>query len=208
MKVKVKFSLSVGMWILAWIMAIVGGFSYDRKFILFAMTASFIGDLSLMWYGMGGRHRKSKYFILGMVSFAVAHLLYSEAFSSRITNVNTDAAFIGVGLAALLLFVSSLVLVFSTGIFLSPMPNTKDKEIFLVGGILYCFILLTNMISIFVYSCSTKTIFAFLPAAGIVLFLVSDYLIAVRELLNRRSKKFQRWIWILYVMGQTMIIIS
>ena len=200
MKVKVKFSLSFGMWILAWIMAIVGGFSYDRKFILFAMTASFIGDLYLMWYGMGGRHRKSKCFVGGIISFGIAHIFYSTAFLTRIF---IEDYFINVGsLWGIILgiFVASTLI----GVFLYKLDRVINFSLRL-PVFLYATIIGVTISIIYWHSFIGRVIF---PAIGITLFAISDFLIGIREFMKVRTKNIQRWIWILYVTGQTMLIIS
>lgn len=206
MKVKAKFSLSFGMWILAWIMAIVGGFSYDRKFILFAMTASFIGDLFLMWYGIGGKYRKSKYFIWGMLSFAIAHIFYAKAFGSRFPKLNLDAIFGFV--TGILIFFYVLMRFFFIVKEKLLYSKSKQNTKILLFVILYLVIFLIDFTTIFGYLVYDFGVRSCFTAFGIASFLLSDCWIGYRELCKDRSQKIQRQIWFLYVLGQTLLIIS
>jgi len=198
MKPEVKFSLSASLWMLAFILDVVSGFSYNRTLFALAMTFAFAGDVWLLMYG---KNRKVKtYFIIGLVSFAMAHVIYAQGFLNRLT-ASQLAARPGETGEGLILYMFLVLLPTAPLMTL----NIKIDNRLLIGSYVYWAIIVYAFMTIWEYSIVTTKV---LPGIGISLFLISDLMIAVREFLGVRTRKIDIGIWTLYVAGQVMLLIG
>ena len=200
MKPITKFFWSLCMLILALVLAILQNWVTERVLILCAMGMAFIGDMCLMTYGVKGGSRKLRFFIAGMIHFALAHIIYAVSFIIRV-DVNELARCTP---GFLLGYIVMTGLITSTTEFLLK-SGKRINNILFKYCMFYSTIIGLATIVIFGYSFATAS---YLPAIGITLFFVSDCLIAIRELIKVKNRKIQTWIWILYVTGQTLLIIG
>lgn len=195
----VKFVLSLGIWILALVMTGVGRWSIDRILIFAAVTFAFVGDVFLLLYGMKENNRDKKYFLLGLVSFAITHILYSFAFFYRIAFTDTDSVMYLYGfLIGMIMYIVICVVFFK---------KFSGKISFELELWVYAYVVIIGAAVVMSYGCAFANTH-FLPAIGITLFAFSDFLICIREFGKVRTKFIQRSIWLLYVVGQIMIIIG
>lgn len=204
MKTRVRFFVSLGMLVFALVMATINNWTTDRALLFMAMVFSFGGDLLRMNIGDSQRFWNFSNISLSMFAFMMAHLIYAAGFTYRLDDVGKiENIYIGytLGLATF------CILVFGTVYKISMLGNTVNKG-FAILCMIYSVVVGYNMIKIFVYSVTTNEKLFFLPPIGIVLFFLSDCLIAIKELLQISSDRMETWIWILYVSGQMMILIG
>ena len=172
--------------------------SNARTLCFYAATASVFGDLFLMNYqGIPALICKNKNFYVGAFFFAIAHVFYYFTF----LNVVGHNYFIEPNWGGYSILIA-FVIVIPTLIFVL----ANQKTIFKILVISYTCCIFSSMLSIFncAYDLGGRYIFA---CIGIVLFLVSDILILVREKFLD-TKLIRKFIWILYPIGQILIIIN
>jgi len=203
MKSKVKFMLSFGMLVLACVMAILNDWTVDRRLILLAVMFSFFGDMFLMNFARPQSLKNFPNFGLGMLAFAMAHICYAQAFSARLNILEMRTVYLGY----LYGFFVFCMIAFVTLYKIATAGKKLDKGL-LIACLAYCTVIGYNMIRIFGYSIATNRPLFVLPALGISLFFISDCLIALKKLLKTKSDMMEVGIWILYVVGQTMMIIG
>lgn len=169
------------------------------KFIcIFAMIFSSIGDIMLMNLKVITRHVKADIFLVGMLSFGVAHLLYILLYTRKAFELNCKINEGTIIAAFAVLSVIILLIVLCIAKRSLPLP-------FVFVGILYILILSTNLsvVSTIAFSTGGKN---YLTLLGATAFFVSDLIIAFNKVNNRSG--FQLPIWILYVTGQLFLIIG
>lgn len=172
--------------------------SLPRETCMYAILLSTLADLVLMNYrGIPKMVFKKANFGVGAFLFGIVQILYHICFlrvmgiSALVTlnHAGYVALFIGVLVIPSLLFIMS-----------------ERNHIYIIGVLIYSICLLFNMMTIFnaAYMLGNRHIFA---AIGIVLFMVSDMFILIRE--NMKDSTFVRkLIWIFYPLGQIMIILG
>ena len=172
--------------------------SLPRETCMYAILLSTFADLILMNYrGIPKLVFKKANFGVGAFLFGIVQILYHICFlrvmeiSALVTlnHAGYVALFIGVLVIPSLLFIMS-----------------ERNHIYIIGVLIYSICLLFNMMTIFnaAYMLGNRHIFA---AIGIVLFMVSDMFILIRE--NMKDSTFVRkLIWIFYPLGQIMIILG
>lgn len=172
--------------------------SLSRETCMYAILLSTFADLILMNYrGIPKLVFKKANFGVGAFLFGIVQILYHICFlrvmeiSALVTlnHAGYVALFIGVLVIPSLLFIMS-----------------ERNHIYIIGVLIYSICLLFNMMTIFnaAYMLGNRHIFA---AIGIVLFMVSDMFILIRE--NMKDSTFVRkLIWIFYPLGQIMIILG
>ena len=172
--------------------------SLPRETCMCAILLSTLADLVLMNYrGIPKMVFKKANFGVGAFLFGIVQILYHICFlrvmgiSALVTlnHAGYVALFIGVLVIPSLLFIMS-----------------ERNHIYIIGVLIYSICLLFNMMTIFnaAYMLGNRHIFA---AIGIVLFMVSDMFILIRE--NMKDSTFVRkLIWIFYPLGQIMIILG
>ena len=170
--------------------------SLPRETCMYAILLSTFADLILMNYrGIPKLVFKKANFGVGAFLFGIVQILYHICFlrvmgiSALVTlnHAGYVALFIGVLVIPSLLFIMS-----------------ERNHIYIIGVLIYSICLLFNMMTIFnaAYMLGNRHIFA---AIGIVLFMISDIFILIRE--NMKDSTFiRKLIWIFYPLGQLMII--
>ena len=167
---------------------------------LLAMIFSFFGSLFMMRLRLWPKRLLG----LGMLFFAMAHVTYAQGFSSRL--YGEELRHVGPGYIAGFFIFFSLVIVTLCIIIFS--KGKINKGLFL-AFMVYASVLGYNMMKIWGYSvASTGYSLYFLPAVGVTMFLASDCLIAIREMLSVKNKEINRGIWLLYVLGQSLMLIG
>ena len=188
----VTFSLSLLALILfAFFPSLPGGLA------LAAMLISSLADLILMNFrGMGDRAPVDGFLFGGML-FALAHLVYAVAFVCLFLREAggfrlNRGTLIGVGL---FVFVSLLLVVWTR--------LRKTNVAFLPAGVTYLFFLFVDLCAIFTATALGGTLW--LSFAGILLVLLSDWLIMVDKILWIRFPFPTFFIWLTYAPGQLLL---
>ncbi len=76
-----------------------------KKWLLYGLVFSWVGDIILMFADNG-----ELYFIFGLVSFLIAHILFIVLFSKQKSETNkTNKLFFGLGIAFVLLYLVSML---------------------------------------------------------------------------------------------------
>ena len=196
MKNWVKFSLSLGMLLLAVVLTVVNEWSLFNRLLLVAMMFSFLGDLFMMNFLNMRKFINFPLTLLGMVAFGLAHFVYSEAFLLETVSVTgLNMYYILGGILFLIMLIVSYV-VFR-------LVYKKEQKVIFLALVPYTLVVGYNMVIITGFSFSTGI---FLPFVGIILFIISDILIVFRE--TTKLKKLTKWIWLFYVIGQTLMLCS
>ena len=187
----VTFSLSLLAIILfAFFPSLPGGFA------LAAMLVSSLADLILMnFYGMGDAAPIDGFLFGGML-FALAHLLYAVAFVSLTVRKGAFRlnrwTLIALGL---FVFVSLLLVVWT---------RLRQANVgFLPAGVAYLFFLFVDLTTVFTATALGGMVW--LSFAGILLFLLSDWLILVDRVLWIRFPIPTFFIWLTYAPGQLLL---
>lgn len=170
----------------------------SREICMYAILLSTLADLILMNYkGVPKMIFKKANFGVGAFVFGIVQILYHICFL-KIMGMNALINLNSAGYAALfigILTVPSLLFIMS-----------ERNHIYTIGVLIYATCLVLNMMAIFncAYMFGNKYIFA---AMGIVLFMISDIFILIRE--NVKDSAFiRKLIWIFYPLGQLMIILG
>lgn len=203
MKKRAKFSLSASMFLLALMTAAVQNWTMERCTILFATVMAFTGDMFLLVYGSKTKKKDMRMFVLGMVCFIVTHLLYAISFGGRRSDIERESMALGMIVG---LFVSAFFIYLTLS--LVNRKKKKHNKLLYRGCLIYAVIIATSTAIIYGYSFAAIGKFCFLAAFGITSFLASDCLIAIRELLKIDRKKIDKYIWLLYIVGQSLLIIA
>ena len=169
-----------------------------REICMYAILMSTFADLILMNYkGLPKMIFRKANFGVGAFLFGIVQILYHICFlkvmgiSALVTlnHAGYIVLFIGVLVVPLLLLIMS-----------------ERSHIYIIGVLMYSICLLFNMMTIFnaAYMLGNRHIFA---AIGIVLFMISDIFILIRE--NMKDNTFiRKLIWVFYPLGQIMIILG
>lgn len=204
MKNRTKFWLSFSMIILSVAMMILTGPTWHRFFICGAVIAAFIGDLKLMDYGSQmDEEQANEDFIAALKAFSVTHIFYIVGFSFKGLPNSPEDFFSKFGIGIGIGFIIAMIVI---GIFAKKFFGKicfeLEMEVYA-----YAEILCVTLIIIYAYALSN---FRLIPAAvGITLFAISDILIAIREFNSDiKIKNIAKWIWALYITGQTLLILS
>lgn len=197
LRTEFKFNFTLIMLMIAFTLFAFKG-TKARELCFYAVMASTLGDLALMNYNqIPSQLFKGKHFYIGMISFAIAHIFYHFTFTSIMEQTILTTMNVG----------SYIVLMFF--IFLMPviafLPSEKNV-IFKYAAFIYAACILFGMLAIFtcMFEFGGKYI---LSGIGIVLFLISDIFILVREIF-KDSELIRKLIWIFYPIGQLLIIFS
>ena len=170
----------------------------STEICMYAVLLSTLADLILMNYkGLPKIVFQKANFGVGAFLFGMVQILYHFCFLKvmgmraleTLNNAGYFALFIGVLVIPSLLFIMS-----------------ERNHIYIIGVLIYSICLLFNMMTIFnaAYMLGNRHIFA---AIGIVLFMVSDMFILIRENM-KDSTLVRKLIWIFYPLGQIMIILG
>ena len=194
-----KFNCTVLLSLIAIAMFVINPTS-GQKICMCAIFVSTIADLILMDYNnIPSMVFKNKHFYMGMLVFAVTHILYSYCFTKFIMLQDFVIKDIGVALP-----LSVLVMTISVSLwfYLSP----KKSKIFKLASFMYMAIINVTLAVIFVCADLFNGTLVY-AAIGIAMFLVSDMLILIRETIWN-TESIKKAIWIFYPLGQILILCS
>ncbi len=158
--------------------------------VLAALFFGWIGDILLMF-------SRKKWFITGAISFLIGHIFYSWVF---IQSAGGLSAFKFAPIASGLLFLPYLIYIF---IFRKIIGKNVNSIFY--AAILYILVLLLMSYSALIRLWSELNIFTLLSWSGSILFIISDTLIAYRNL-KRKLPGIEAAIIITYIAAQFMII--
>ena len=197
-KIPGKITLSFLMLVYAIILFVVIR-SHDRYICFIAMFFSFIGDIALN-HNPDHSKQTNRDFIIGGVSFIVAHVFYCIAYNSKITISGYEVFNPGTEFAIMiLLFVTAMMIIWN----ISKKNNFINKLFYF--GLAYLWITGINYITIFSYSYSVKGIQS-IAAFGGLMFLASDIIIGMEKFFGLKSKTARELVWWLYPIGQLILI--
>ena len=193
-KIPGKITLSFLMFLFAICMELIFK-TVDRLFCVFAMTFSFLGDIALN-HKKNHDEQSKKDFILGGISFVVAHFCYCIAYYKKIQINNYTVFNIGSVLAIIILIATT---------FLTVITSIEKEQKLIIFGIAYLWLTGINYTTIFSYAFSVKSVES-LAALGGVLFLASDVIIGLEKFSGLKSKLARNLVWYLYPLGQIILI--
>jgi len=174
----------------------------DRLLAMLAMIISTLGDTVLMNFRSLPQKLPFPYFYLGAGLFILAHLVYLIAFDSVLARKGlslVNAGFwMGIALAAAAAF-------FLAVLFLR--TNRAVPALMIAVCALYLVIITANCAVICSYAFSVKS-WQSLAALGAVSFFLSDYIIGLEKLMLLSTPALQKWVWILYPIGQFFILLG
>lgn len=170
--------------------------SVPSEICMYAILLSTLADLILMNYkNVPKMLFKKASFGVGAFLFGIVQILYHVCFL-KIMGMNALDTLNSGGYMAL-----------AIGVFVVPsllFMMSERSNIYTIGVLIYAACILFSMMTIFncAYMFGGKHIFA---AIGIVLFMISDVFILIRE--NMKDSAFiRKLIWIFYPLGQILII--
>ena len=168
------------------------------QWVAFGMFASFIGDLI-----MARLIRLPNRLIAGMIAFTIAHALYINAYTQTMQIISSIEPYnrFNIGLLAGLLFYCSLVL-FG---WLYLVRQSRHARIIKIGSMVY--LLWVCTMASFALALGYALGF-WLTAIGGLLFVISDFIVVVRDVGDKRIQNVNDWVWLTYVGAQMGIIYS
>lgn len=180
----------------SWTIAFWQGFSAPAVWLAAGMTLSFIGDLS-----MAGLLPWRHYLIGGMLSFGIAHICYLASFAG-IANTKgiaiVNSAFI---IGAVLLIVSQ------TWVWRKILRVPDQPQAIVNGSFIYGLLVGGTAVAAAGLWQATGGHW-WLPLAGGLLFVLSDFFIGWSDIGGRRMKSPHLWIWVTYGIAQVCIVYS
>ena len=172
----------------------------EQKICMYAIFVSTLADLVLMdYHGISSFIVGNKRFYVGMLVFAIAHILYIVCFSTIFFKSNVYLA------NANFAMIATLTISFVT-IFLVLKLSEKKKPVFRIAALTYTIIICLDLASIYICADLLNSRYI-LAAVGITLFLISDVLILIRET-TKDTNLIRKLIWIFYPLGQLLIIFN
>ncbi len=166
------------------------------QWVAFGMLASFVGDLI-----MARLIRLPNRLIGGMIAFFIAHALYINAYTQSmqmISSIEPFKRFDAGLLIALLLY--CFLLQFG---WLWLVRNQKRDRVTSIGSLVY--LLWVCTMASFAFALGYALGF-WLTAIGGLLFVISDFIVVVRDVGDKRIKNVNDWVWLTYVGAQAGII--
>jgi len=168
------------------------------QWVAFGMLASFIGDLI-----MAKLIPLPNRLIGGMIAFAIAHLLYINAYIGTIQTISSIEPYnrwttaLSLGLA--------FYAVISIGGWWMLIRNPQKDAATNIGALVYG--MLVGTMAAFALGLASAVGGGFwLTAIGGLLFTSSDFLIGVTDIRGIKIKNANDWIWLTYVLAQAGII--
>ncbi|MDM5153266.1 lysoplasmalogenase [Bacillus sp. DX1.1] len=159
-----------------------------RQWVAIGMTLSTLGDLFMAGLIPFG-HR----LIGGMVAFAIAHCFYVTAFLQ--TGISWTGFWIGIVAYGLFLIIGWFFFI----------RNTKKDKLFTIGALVYG-LWVGGMACVAFALFYANNGMWWIPALGGFLFVISDFIIGVTDIGERKVKYDPLWIWLTYVGAQMCII--
>lgn len=164
----------------------------SRRILLNALIFSWIGDVILIFADIA-----EIYFILGLVSFLIAHITYCVLFNKQIIGeIQINKVLFGLG---------SLVIAFYlTAIILLLMPNLGDLKI---PVIVYAAVISTMLLFAFNGYLIWKKPGALYIFLGAITFVISDSILAFDKF-NAPIEKSSFFIMLTYLVAQYLIVVG
>ncbi|WP_369901197.1 lysoplasmalogenase [Bacillus manliponensis] len=159
-----------------------------RQWIAMGMTFSTLGDLFMAGLVPFG-HR----LIGGMMTFAIAHCFYVTAF--LLTGISTIGLLIGVVLYGLVFIIAWFTFI----------RNSKQDKVFTIGSFIYGIWVGGMACFAFALAYAGKGTW-WIPAIGGLLFVISDAIIGITEIGEKKVKYDPLLIWATYIAAQMCII--
>jgi uncharacterized membrane protein YhhN len=172
----------------------------DHFLCMAAMLISTVSDIFMMDFRSLSKYFPN-YFVIGVLFFMIAHLVYSTAFVYLIITRGYSLINAGFFCAAALIaaaFVMFTYLTVKTGCFRFGMY---------ILSVVYLIIIGVNCCAIFSIAYSAKGP-ALLAAAGALSFFISDAIIGLDRLAGITSSLLDELIWWFYPIGQILILIG
>ena len=170
----------------------------DRYLCAAAMLFSSLGDIVLMDFRPVTDRLRLHGFVAGGTVFGISHIIYAAGFS--VLNLVRGGSLSNAGLIAAVAVWAVLI---TFGAF-RYRDAGKSKQLFLpVAG--YLTLICTDCASVWAAAVSLGGL-RWVSAAGILLFLASDLFIFFDKLLGVRAKNNDLAIWILYPVGQFLLL--
>ena len=178
-----------------YIQAVAGKWNKVHKLMVAAFFFSWIGDVALMFV-----FKNENFFLLGLVGFLMAHILYAVAFSN-VTDINTEPLLPKKFLTIIPLLIYMVVLL---ALLLPSLYGNEHTKPILIPVIIYTVAISTMVVfSINRYKRVNKQSFIFV-LSGALLFMFSDSIIAINKFLSPFFSA-SIYIMILYILGQYFI---
>ena len=165
--------------------------------IFWGMACGFLGDLILAEI-IRLPHR----LIFGIITFGIGHIFYITSFVSIALGFGLHDPFGGTVLWAIFVIIASVL-------WIALIYNPKQTRLLNVGSLLYAW-----LISVMAATATSQAIQAIgephfiLTAIGGILFLVSDLILGNRELRGHKWYLVNDIVWIIYITGQTLIVMT
>lgn len=164
----------------------------SKNILLGALLFSWLGDVILLFADIG-----EIYFILGLLFFLIAHLMYCVLFNKqtkRNTTINKVLFAIG----------SLLIAFYLVGMVLFLMPNLGELKI---PVIIYAAVISTMLLFAFNGSLTWKKTGSLYVLAGAVSFVTSDSILAFNKF-HAPIEKSSFFIMLTYLVAQYLIVIG
>jgi uncharacterized membrane protein YhhN len=162
--------------------------------ILMAMLFSFLGDSFLLY-----EENNSLYFILGLLSFLIAHLFYILIFRQFRSGIHEDQ--LATVQKARMAFP---VILAATGLVVVLYPRLGDLRF---PVIVYAAVLMFMVLNALFRFQRTSPASFWMVSSGAVLFMISDSILAINKFLSPVSNAGV-WIMLFYLSGQFLIILG
>jgi len=165
--------------------------------IFWGMTFGFIGDLILAQV-----IRVPNRLIFGIIAFGIGHVFYIMAFVQAAYRLNLNDPFGGTVLWTVFVIIAGVLWV-------ALIYNPQQPRLLNVGSLIYGW-----LISAMAGTATGLAIQAIeephfmLTALGGVLFLISDVILGNRELRGRRWFLINDVVWVIYIAGQALIVLT
>ena len=164
----------------------------SKNILLTALLFSWIGDVILLFADIG-----EIYFILGLVSFLIAHITYCVLFNKQITGeIQINKPLFGIGSLVIAFYLVGMIYVL--------MPSLGDLKI---PVIVYAAVISTMLLFAFngyLIWQKNGALYIFLGAA---VFVVSDSILAVNKF-HTAIQKSSFFIMLTYLLAQYLIVIG
>lgn len=172
----------------------------EQRICMYAILVSSVADLVLMDYqGIPRFIFGNKRFYVGMLVFAITHVLYTICFSSIFFENNLQLAKANFGMAGALV-------ISAVTIFLVIKLSEEKRPFFRIAALIYTLILCFTLTTIYICADLLQEHYIY-AAVGITFFLISDVLILIRET-TKDTNVIRKFIWFFYPLGQILIILS
>lgn len=196
-----KLYISGSLFLIAFIMCDILK-TEDAFFCAIAMAFSSLGDFSLNWFPLDKRPRWMLY--MGAGFFMVAHIFYAVAYG-RMIYLSGVKFFNPLALIAIA-FIIAFILICLVCISHSKYKNSLGLSMFFVFGF-YVFVIGVNFVTIWSYAGNYLWTLKSLCALGALSFLSSDFIIGIETVFKVKSDILRKLVWILYPIGQILIIV-